>query len=173
MPGRIAMYTSGCPKNQNKCCQRIGEPPVCNGKFGFVPERIPLTYKPPGMKKLVPAIRSRSNKMPPPKRTGNDKSASTAVVNHAQQVSGILINDIPRVRMLSNVVMKFNAPSNEPTQKIAMLITQRFIPAPWPGPAIFPIALKGAYPVPPPIGPTVPLPPTKDGPNPANRLPNP
>jgi hypothetical protein len=27
MPGRIAMYTSGCPKNQNRCCQRSGEPP--------------------------------------------------------------------------------------------------------------------------------------------------
>ena len=22
--GRTMMYTSGCPKNQNRCCQRIG-----------------------------------------------------------------------------------------------------------------------------------------------------
>ncbi len=22
--GRIRMYTSGCPKNQNRCCQRSG-----------------------------------------------------------------------------------------------------------------------------------------------------
>src|SRR6202047_3406452 len=27
--GRIAMYTSGCPKNQNKCCHSSGEPPLC------------------------------------------------------------------------------------------------------------------------------------------------
>src|SRR6185369_6450614 len=102
--------------------------------------------------------------MPPPSNTGNDKSASTAVVNHAQQVSGMRISDMPFVRMLRRVVMKFNAPSNDPTQKIAILITQRFIPAPWPGPAILPSALKGASPVQPPIGPTVPLPPENDGP---------
>ena len=25
--GRMTMYTSGCPKNQNKCCYRTGSPP--------------------------------------------------------------------------------------------------------------------------------------------------
>jgi hypothetical protein len=25
--GRITMYTSGCPKNQNRCCYRTGSPP--------------------------------------------------------------------------------------------------------------------------------------------------
>src|SRR5690349_17772779 len=29
MAGKIAMYTSGCPKNQNRCCHRSGEPPLC------------------------------------------------------------------------------------------------------------------------------------------------
>jgi hypothetical protein len=89
-------------------------------------------------------MRSSSSRIPPPRRTGNDSSASTAVVNHAQQVSGIRMSDMPLVRMFKSVVMKFNAPSKEPTQKIAILITQRFIPAPWPGPAILPSALKGA-----------------------------
>src|SRR5205823_14912922 len=28
-PGRMAMYTSGCPKNQNRCCHRRGDPPAC------------------------------------------------------------------------------------------------------------------------------------------------
>ena len=28
IPGRIAMYTSGWPKNQNRCCHRSGEPPL-------------------------------------------------------------------------------------------------------------------------------------------------
>ena len=66
-----------------------------------------------------------------------------AVVNQAQQVSGIRIRDMPRVRMFTSVVMKFKAPSSEPMQKIAMLMIQRFTPAPCPGPAIFPSALKG------------------------------
>ncbi len=104
----------------------------------------PLTYKPPGIKKLVPAIRSSSSRIPPPNRTGNESSARIAVVNQAQHVSGIRIKVIPRVRMLSRVVMKFNAPNNDPTQKMAMLIIQRFTPAPCPGPAILPNALKGA-----------------------------
>src|ERR1043166_2514114 len=117
-------------------------------------------------------MRSSSNRMPPPSSTGNDNSASTAVVNQAQQVSGMRINDMPFVRMFKSVVMKFNAPSSEPTQKIAMLMTQRFMPAPCPGPAIFPTALNGAYAVHPPIGPTVPLPPANDGPRFANHSPS-
>src|SRR5713101_2843164 len=131
----------------------------------------PLTYSPPGMKKLVPAIRSSSSRMPPASKTGNESSASTAVVNHAQQVIGILIRDIPRVRMFSSVVIKLSAPSSDPTQKIAMLIIHRFTPAPWPGPATLPNALNGAYPVQPPIGPTVPLPAAKDSPNFENHAP--
>src|SRR5437588_2549817 len=124
------------------------------------------------MKKLVPAIRSSSKRMPPPSKTGNESSASTAVVNHAQQVNGIRIKDMPRVRMFSSVVMKFSAPSNEPMQKIAMLMIQRFTPAPCPGPATFPSALKGGYPVQPPIGPTVPLPPAQaDSPSLLNQAP--
>ena len=39
--GRIRMYTSGWPKNQKRCCQRIGSPPPC------------------GSKKLVPNWRSK------------------------------------------------------------------------------------------------------------------
>ena len=70
------------------------------------------------MKKLVPAMRSSSNKIPPPNSTGNESNASTAVVNQAQQVSGMRMSDMPRVRMLISVVMKFRAPSSEPTQKI-------------------------------------------------------
>ena len=39
--GRIRMYTSGWPKNQNRCCQMMGSPP------------------PVGSKKLVPNWRSK------------------------------------------------------------------------------------------------------------------
>src|SRR6185369_17855488 len=121
--------------------------------------------RPPGTKKLVPTVRSSSSRMPAPSSTGNDSKASTAVVNQAQHVSGMRISVMPLVRIFSSVVMKLSAPSSEPTQKIAMLIIQRFMPAPWPGPAAAPTALNGAYPVQPPIGPTVaPLPPPSQRP---------
>ncbi len=128
---------------------------MCNGNLLSTPDSNPLTYRPPGIKKLVPASRSSRSRMPPPSNTGNERRASTAVVNQAQQVRGIRINDMPLVRIFKSVVMKFSAPSSEPTQKIAMLMIQRFIPMPCPGPAICPSALRGAYPVQPPIGPTV------------------
>jgi hypothetical protein len=56
--------------------------------------------------------------------------------------------------MFSNVVIKLSAPKSEPTQKIAMLMIHKFRPMPCPGPALG-RALSGAYPVQPPIGPTV------------------
>jgi len=28
IPGKIAMYTSGCPKNQNRCSHNSGDPPL-------------------------------------------------------------------------------------------------------------------------------------------------
>ncbi len=118
------MYTSGWPKYQNRCCHRIGEPPSWSSTCS------PATTRPPGMKKLVPALRSSSSRTPAPNRTGNDRSASTAVVNQAQQVSGMRISDMPLLRNPSVVAMKFKAPSSEPTQKIAMLMIHRFMPAP-------------------------------------------
>ena len=30
--GRMRIYTSGCPKNQNKCSYRIGSPPPAGSK---------------------------------------------------------------------------------------------------------------------------------------------
>jgi len=103
----------------------------------------PLTYKPPGMKKLVPPIRSSNKRMPPPSKTGNESNARIAVVNHAQQVGGMRMSVIPRVRIFTSVVIKFKAPNSEPTQKMAILMIQRFTPAPSPGPALFPSQLRG------------------------------
>src|SRR5260370_37197299 len=47
--GKIAMYTSGWPKNQNRRCHRSGEPPLC-------PVSWPVTVT-KGTKKLVPRFR--------------------------------------------------------------------------------------------------------------------
>jgi len=62
------------------------------------------------------------------------------------------ISVMPLARRSSVVAMKFNDPSNCPIQKMAMEMTQRFCPQPSPGPASFPIALRGAYAVQPEIG---------------------
>jgi hypothetical protein len=55
------------------------------------------------------------------------------VMNHAQALSGRRIRLMPFTRRSSVVVMKFNEPSNWPTQKIAIEIAQRTTPVPCPG----------------------------------------
>src|SRR5213082_3194841 len=70
---------------------------------------------------FVPAFLSRKRRMPAASRTGNARSAKMAVVNQAQQVSGIRMSDMPRVRRFSRVVMKFKAPRSEAAQNRAML----------------------------------------------------
>src|SRR5205085_8746714 len=114
----------------------MGEPPACSVT------NLSLTTSPPGMKKLVPACRSSNKRMPPAKSTGNESSARIAVVNQDQHVSGIRIKDMPRVRMFKSVVMKFKAPSNEAMQKMAIEVIHNVTPAPCPGPALLPSALK-------------------------------
>src|SRR5215468_856599 len=136
--GKIAMYTSGCPKNQNKCCQSSGEPPLC-------PVSTPFTV-PSGTKKLVPRLRSIKRRMPAESKTPNASNPRIAMMNHAQHVSDMRINIMPLARMSSVVVMKFSAPISAPMQKIAMLIIHRSAPKPSPGPADG-NALNGAYPV--------------------------
>src|SRR5260221_4097355 len=88
--GKIAIYTSGCPKNQNKCCHRSGEPPLC-------PVSWPLTVT-NGTKKLVPRFRSISSKIPAERSTPNASSPRMAVMNQAPTVSGIALHGHPFVR---------------------------------------------------------------------------
>jgi hypothetical protein len=53
MAGRIIIYTSGCPKNQNKCWYKIGLPPTLSSAC----PAIKMSLK----KKLVPRLRSNIN----------------------------------------------------------------------------------------------------------------
>src|ERR1700730_17828297 len=77
------------------------------------------------------------------------------VMNQPHVLSGIRHRLLPLVRMSSVVVMKFNEPSNWPTQKIASEVAHRTTPRPCPGPATEPTALNGAYCVhPPSVGPS-------------------
>ena len=89
----ISMYTSGCPKNQNRCWYRIGSPP-------------PATSK-----NAVLKLRSVSIIVIPPASTGRDSSSSTAVTTTAHPNSASLCSLIPGLRIFSIVVMKLIAPS--------------------------------------------------------------
>jgi hypothetical protein len=89
------MYTSGCPKNQNRCWYRIGSPP------------------PVGSKKEVLKLRSVNNIVMAPAKTGRDKSSRAAVINTDQTNKGSCGIDTMEDRMLIMVDMKLIAPRIE------------------------------------------------------------
>jgi len=94
-PGRIKIYTSGCPKNQNKCWYKIGSPP------------------PAGSKNEVLRFRSVNNIVIAPAKTGRDRRSKIAVIKTDHTNRGILSNVIPGVRILIIVEIKFTAPKIE------------------------------------------------------------
>ena len=91
-PGSIRMYTSGCPKNQNRCWNKIGSPP------------------PAGSKKVVLKFLSVRSIVIPPASTGNDNNSRKAVISTDHTKSGSLCIVMPGPRMLNIVVIKFIAP---------------------------------------------------------------
>jgi len=91
-PGIIKIYTSGCPKNQNRCWYRIGSPP------------------PAGSKNDVFRFRSVRSMVIAPANTGSDRRSSTTVIVTAQTNSGIRSNCRPCHRILITVEIKFTAP---------------------------------------------------------------
>src|SRR6266403_1625009 len=107
---------------------------------------------PAGMKKLVPATRSRIKSTQAGRRTAKAKRPMQDVMNQAHVLIGRRDSIMPLVRRSSVVAMKFNEPSNWPMQKRPMEIAQRFWPQARPGPASLPTALSGAYAVQPEIG---------------------
>lgn len=89
------MYTSGCPKNQNRCWYRIGSPP------------------PAGSKKEVFKFRSVRSMVIAPAKTGRESSNRMAVRKTAQTNKGT--RSIFIGRMFITVVIKFTAPKIEET----------------------------------------------------------
>lgn len=87
-PGKIKIYTSGCPKNQNRCWKRIGSPP------------------PVGSKKVVFMFRSVSNIVIAPARTGKDRSSKIVVRKIDQTNKGSRSIVIPGLRIFIIVVIK-------------------------------------------------------------------
>ena len=94
-PGIIKMYTSGCPKNQNKCWYRIGSPP------------------PAGSKNDVFRFRSVNSIVIAPASTGSESSNRITVIVTAHTNKGIRSSVNPCHRMLITVVIKFTAPKIE------------------------------------------------------------
>lgn len=96
-PGRIRIYTSGCPKNQNRCWYRIGSPP------------------PLGSKKDVLKFRSNKSIVIAPARTGRDKSKRIAVSMTDQANKGTCSIFIWGLRIFRIVEIKLTAPIMEDT----------------------------------------------------------
>src|SRR5688572_4977790 len=91
----MRMYTSGCPKNQNRCCNKIGSPPLH------------------GVKKFVPNNRSQSNIVIAPASTGNESNNKYVVTIIDHGYSGAATRPVPRDFMLNNVTRKLIAPAIE------------------------------------------------------------
>jgi hypothetical protein len=90
--GRINIYTSGCPKNQNRCWYKTGSPP------------------PFGSKNDVLKFLSVNNIVIHPPKTGNDNSNKKAVMNTAQANKGTRCAAIPGARIFIIVTIKLIAP---------------------------------------------------------------
>jgi hypothetical protein len=135
--GKIRIYTSGCPKNQNRCWYRIGSPP------------------PAGSKNEVFRLRSVNSMVMAPAKTGKDSNSNTAVIRTLQTNKGIRSIVIPAGRMLMQVVIKLIAPRIEeaPAKCREKIVRSTLGPA-W---AIF--AERGGYtvhPVPAPLSAIIP-----------------
>jgi len=92
-PGIIRMYTSGCPKNQKRCWNKIGSPP-------------PAVSKNDVLKFL-----SVNTIVIPPAKTGKDNNNKTAVITTAHPNKANLCSLIPGVLILIIVVIKLIAPN--------------------------------------------------------------
>lgn len=96
-PGRIKIYTSGCPKNQNKCWYRMGSPP------------------PAGSKNAVFKFRSVRSIVIAPAKTGSLKRRRMAVTITDHTNRGTRSSRSPLERILITVVIKLRAPIMEET----------------------------------------------------------
>lgn len=87
-PGKIKMYTSGCPKNQNRCWYKIGSPP------------------PKGSKKEVFILRSINSMVIAAANTGRENKSKKEVVTIDQIKSGRRSTKKLENRILKTVLIK-------------------------------------------------------------------
>ena len=130
--GKIRIYTSGCPKNQNKCWYKIGSPP------------------PAGSKKEVLKLRSVNNIVIAPANTGTANKSKKAVTKIDHTNKGIRYILCPGLRMFRMVEIKLTAPKIEDApDKCKLNIAKSTAPPEW-----LCIELKGGYTVQPVPAPT-------------------
>ena len=135
--GRISTYTSGWPRNQNRCCHSSGEPP------GVRQQLLPTT-SPDGRKKLVPKCRSSSSMTAAAVSGGNASRPRIDAMKYDQTVSGIRIIDMPGARRLNTVATMLRPLIVNDAMKSAMLSSQIVCPMCEPGTAEA-TALSGGY----------------------------
>src|SRR5919202_7097583 len=104
------METSGWPKNQKRCCHRRGSPPLA------------------GLKKPVPKLRSKYNKIVATVMLGKEKTIKNEVTSWAQTNNGMRLNFMPGARKLKMVIMMLSAPSTVPAPRICKPNTQKSMP---------------------------------------------
>src|SRR5690242_4306891 len=97
VPGIKMMYTSGCPKNQNRCCQSGASPPW------------------PGSKKCVLTRRSRIRDVLQTITAGMAKITMNDVTIWAHTKTGMRLSDMPGVRSLNAVVTSDTATASDAT----------------------------------------------------------
>ena len=107
--GSATMYTSGWPKNQNRCCQRI-TPPLA------------------GSNTCAPKCRSTSSPNSAAVRIGNAMSTRIAVTKMFQVKIGIRNIVMPGARMQTIVVMKLTPPRMVPRPASARPTIHRSAP---------------------------------------------
>lgn len=120
--GRIKIYTSGCPKNQNKCWNNTGSPP------------------PTGSKNVVLKLRSNKSMVIAPANTGSDNNSKTNVTNILHKYNLIRDKVITIHRLIMIVVIILIAPiiddnparCNEKIQKSTLCVA-------------WPMLLNGGY----------------------------
>ena len=106
--GTITTYTSGCPKNQNRCWNSSGSPPAT--------------------KKLVPMVWSNKRKATPMMRAGSDMNSMNTLMKTDQVNKGIFIHETPGARIVNTVVMKFTPPRVEEAPSMSMPDMKAVVP---------------------------------------------
>lgn len=87
----MRIYTSGWPKNQNRCWNRTGSPP------------------PEGSKKAVFRFRSVRSMVIAPARTGSERSRRIVVIFTDQTNNGVADNETPERSFLTVVIKLIEA----------------------------------------------------------------
>jgi len=106
-PGSTMMYTSGCPKNQNRNCHSSGSDPSDVAK------------------KLSPASRSKSRSTPATVRKGIARTSRNDVTSTLQVKSVIRENVIPGARSAKIVTIMLSAPKIDEKPRTVRLRSQR------------------------------------------------